>query len=383
MYQRINSHNPRTLNSVFRAVKNQRRRRVLSLLLGRPSPVDVEDLCVELAAMEEETSLRSVSDESVQSMRTDLHHVHLPILEETALVRWDRTAETVTTSEAPVLIDEWFVRILETDVPKWDEVLASLAHRRRRVVLSVLGDHDGAMDRRTLATAVADRTAADESSTEDLRVSLSHVDLPKLQQAGLVRYDADAGTVSHEGHPALDESWFAIRSDEPSRPAASTPAQTADVHALDGREALLAHAHTLFEEADDELFIMATTDGLIAEACLRRLQDALDRGVDVYVGSQTASVRDCVRERLPEAVIWEPQMDWLNLPPNYDRIGRLVLADRNAILLGTLGGGDSRETGLTGRGEDNPLVVLMRDLLGSRLDHLDAQSADFRSRLPL
>lgn len=39
------------------------------------------------------------------------------------------------------------------------------------------------------------------------------------------------------------------------------------------------------------------------------------------------------------------------------------------------------EKAMVGGGVDNPLVVLVRELLGPRLDHLDYQSADLRSQL--
>ncbi|RDI71782.1 hypothetical protein DWB78_08610 [Halopelagius longus] len=62
------------------------------------------------------------------------------------------------------------------------------------------------------------------------------------------------------------------------------------------------------------------------------------------------------------------------------------MADREAILLGSIGesNGAPVETAITG--EDNSLVILMRDLLGNRLDRLDRldrQSADFLDHLPL
>jgi hypothetical protein len=54
---------------------------------------------------------------------------------------------------------------------------------------------------------------------------------------------------------------------------------------------------------------------------------------------------------------------------------------------GTLGertaDGGYRETAITGEDEDDSLVVLLRQVLGSRLDHLDAQGEDFRSQVPL
>lgn len=133
--------------------------------------------------------------------------------------------------------------------------------------------------------------------------------------------------------------------------------------------------------------MMFTVDGLIEQACLRRIRAALDRGVDVYIGSQTPALRDLVREEAPEVTLWEPQLDWLNLPTAREKVGRLIMADREAIMLGTLGEetaeGVYEETAITGTGENNALVMLMRELLGSRLDHLDEQSEDFLSEIPL
>jgi hypothetical protein len=61
---------------------------------------------------------------------------------------------------------------------------------------------------------------------------------------------------------------------------------------------------------------MVTTDGLLRPGCVHGLQDALDRGVDVYVyvyvGSQTSAVRDLVREEVHGATIWKPQLDWFH-----------------------------------------------------------------------
>lgn len=86
-------------------------------------------------------------------------------------------------------------------------------------------------------------------------------------------------------------------------------------------------------------------------------------------------------------MIWEPQLDWLDFPPEREKIGRLVFTDREAIMIATFGemtdAGARAETAITGSGENNALVVLMRELLGSRLDHLDAQTEDVRSQLPL
>lgn len=378
-------------NPLFSAVADGRRRRVLLLLMDRTRAVTEEELAIHLAATEANTSLLDVTDEDVRSLRTDLVHVQLPALEDAGLIDWVRDEETVTTVDHPALGAPKFERIVDTNADGWDEVLASLAYRRRRIVLSILDDRGAPMAkpelaRRIVAREEGGRADLESGATETLCASLHHVHLPKLQQAGLLTYDADSGTVSYEGHPALDEEWLAADVDETPRAVVPPAEQTDNVWTIEGRDNVIARGQSLFEQADDELFLMFTTSGLLEEGCIRRLEDAVDRGVDVYLGSQTPDVRDLVRERVPEVVLWEPQMDWLNLPPDYERVGRLVFADRTAIMLATLGEKTSEdlhaETAITGAGENNPLVVLLRELLGSRLDHLDAQSEDFLSEVP-
>jgi len=352
----------------------------------------MEELFVSLAATEQEKSLLAVTSEDVQSLRLDCLHSQLPLLEDAGLITWDREAGTVTTTDAPAFADPQFRHIIETDADNWDEILDALTHQRRRIALAILRDQDEPMERRRLARAIATEESVrqftpDTESIKTVCASLHHVHLPKLQQTGLVACDADAGTVAYEGHPALDRVRFRSLIDATPRGTVPTAHRSEDIWSIEGRDDVIARGQSLFEQADDELFLMITTDGLLEAECISGLEAAIERGVDVYLGSQTREVRDLVRERLPAAVIWEPQLDWLNLPPDYEKVGRLVFADREAILLGTIGTrgeeGIPRETAITGSGENNPLVVLMRDMLGSRLDHLDAQSADVRSQIPL
>lgn len=382
-----------TDNVVFSSLSDSRRRCILLLLQDRTSAIGLQELATNLVAEEQDKPLVEVTPADVERISADLVHTHLPKLDDAGLITWDRATKTVATTNHPALPDPKFRRIIDTAVDGWDDVLANLSSKRRRVILSILKDHDGAMARAELATAVIarddDAAVADQptASTEDLLGKLHHVHLPKLQQADLVSYDGDTGTVSYEGHPALPDEWLDARGDETPRAILPTARHSDAIWTIEGRDNVIARGQSLFEQADDELFLMFTTEGLLEDGCIRRLQDAIDRGVDVYLGSQTQAVRDLVRERVPEAVVWEPQMDWLNLPPEYEQVGRLVFADREAIMLATLGeetdSGGHAETAITGAGENNPLVVLMRDMLGSRLDHLDAQSEDFLSEIPL
>ncbi len=375
--------------SVVGALASARRRHALAAVMDRSAPVGERDLATLVAAAEQCKPLVAVTREETRAVRTDLRHVHVPALADAGLVEYDPDDGTVAASDHPALGDAWLRRIVETNADGWSAVLDCLADDRRRVVLAVLAVHDGPMDRRALAREVAarDPDADGSAAVRDVLGSLHHVHLPKLVDAGLVECDDIAETVTYRGHPDVDARWFDFGADETPRTVLPDAEHADDIWTISGRSNVLARGQSLIRHADDEVFLLFTTDGLLEEECFRVIEDAVDRGVDVYLGSQTPAVRDQVRERAPEVVIWEPQLDWLNLPPNRERLGRLVFVDREAIILGTLGeegaDGGRAESAITGEGPNNGLVVTLRELLGSRLDHLDAQSEDCRSRMPL
>ena len=364
----------------------------------------VPELATVVAAAVTDRELVDVDREDRDAVHAELVHVHLPVLADAGLVEWNRTDGTVSTTAHPVLDEGWLHRTFEATDQDWDDVLRCVQDRRRRTVLAVLDERGGRLGRRELARHVAARErvvephAVPEDGLEEVLVGLHHTHLPVLEEAGLIA--TDDGQVRTTDHPALASGWLSAHvdgsDDEHSAVEGSIlpdsgvhrPAddERSDIWTIEGRHDIIARGQSLFERADDELFLMVTTEGLIEDGCVRRLRDAIDRGVDVYVGSQTTSVRDFVREELPGAIIWEPQLDWLNLPPNHEKVGRLVFADRDAVMIGTFGERDEgtvTETALTGEGRDNGLVILLRELLGTRLDHLDAQSPDFRSQIPL
>ena len=82
----------------------------------------------------------------------------------------------------------------------FDELFGALAHRRRRLILTVLQAH-GRLDVESLADriAAAERTGGDAVPDEEVtrvHVSLFHHHLPKLDEIGLVDLDPDADLVS-------------------------------------------------------------------------------------------------------------------------------------------------------------------------------------------
>ncbi len=85
--------------------------------------------------------------------------------------------------------------------PSVDDLFAVLGDARRRTVLKVLAGNQTGTDVESLATRVAARESdaaeatPSESTVRDVHVTLHHVHLPKLDDAGLVDHDRGAGTV--------------------------------------------------------------------------------------------------------------------------------------------------------------------------------------------
>ncbi|WP_255190995.1 hypothetical protein [Natronobeatus ordinarius] len=72
-------------DALIAAIANETRRQILIALAeaGPARPIDVATLCSRL----------DVDDDSSTMIR--MHHVHLPLLDDLAVVRWDRTANEV------------------------------------------------------------------------------------------------------------------------------------------------------------------------------------------------------------------------------------------------------------------------------------------------
>ena len=93
---------------------------------------------------------------------------------------------------------------MDNEPPRTDEVLGALASQRRRRVLAYLREH-GDATREELADVLTGWLATDRASgradAEDharIAISLSHVALPKLDDAGLVAVEEETDTVALE-----------------------------------------------------------------------------------------------------------------------------------------------------------------------------------------
>lgn len=376
--------------SLLAVLADEQRRRLLSILLDRGEPIPDERLARLLTAAERECVPDDVPRSAITPRRVAIEHVHAPTLAGAHLIERDRQSGTVTTTDHPAFEDPRFASIVAEGAPGWNEVLSCLADTRRRTVLATLLRGRGPMATSDVVETVATHEAASGvtgGSTDSLWASLRHVHLPKLDSAGLVEYDAASGTVAYEGHPGLDPEWVDVAPEDTPRPLLPTASRADGVWRLEGRSQIRARARTLYDIADEELFVMVTASGLLDRACIDRLADAVGRGVDVYVGSQIAAVRDRLSRAVPGATLWTLERDWLDPVGDRETVGRLVLADRSTALVGTHGltvDDDPNDvTAVTASGTDNALVLLLRELLGSQIERIEARNEDSPTGIPL
>lgn len=88
-----------------------------------------------------------------------------------------------------------------------DAVLRLLASRERRAVLRQLAEMEGRTTVRHLADSVASSRGlrGDELTREELAVTLHHVTLPMLAEAGLAEFDEREGTVRYRQVDLVEE----------------------------------------------------------------------------------------------------------------------------------------------------------------------------------
>lgn len=306
------------------------------------------------------------------------------------------------------------------------DCLASGNRRRLLGILSERAPHS--LTQRDLATYLVPgyhSDTEDRDSDADVQQALRavhHTHLPKLEAAGLIERDPDRETVAITDHLAFEDGGIVSATDPDSdadsasldrlfRALADTRRRTvldvlshqlSPIHTetltresdpdgigeIEGREQVISFGQSLCDRADEELFCMFTDTQLLEAGCLTRIRDAArERDADVYLGTRDPVVREYIQENAPEVILWEPNTDWLNLPAAGDRVGRLLLADREAVMLGTLLDqgidGVHDEQAMVGEGEHNTLVTTICQLLRPHLEEIDNDTDDIAARLPL
>jgi sugar-specific transcriptional regulator TrmB len=148
---------------------------------------------------------------------------------------------------------------------------------------------------------------------------------------------------------------------------------THDVWALSGERGIASRTEKLVDDSSQECILVLGHESAFTEGLVESLQAARERGVDVLVGTVSEDLQATVREAVPEVEVFVSGLEWLGqstLPGDDTEIGRLLLVDREAILVSSFvrtSTGDRHEQGVFGRGFDNGLVAIVRRLMATGL----------------
>ncbi len=202
-------------------------------------------------------------------------------------------------------------------------------------------------------------------------VEIQHTN-PRQYRA--VPLEEAAQTLRRQYESRVDELQETLNDIEPADPSGEKV--THEVWSLSGREGITTRMSQLLEDADEEVVFVVSSRAVLTDELVERLNETVARDVPVLVGTVSTELRDELRERIPGAEVFESKLDWLHDDADDEvAIGRMLLVDREAILLSSLDEDEQMERAIFGRGFENGLVVITRRLMATGLatihDHVD------------
>ncbi|MGB9985542.1 TrmB family transcriptional regulator [Salarchaeum japonicum] len=202
------------------------------------------------------------------------------------------------------------------------------------------------------------------------------------QQFRAVTIDEAINTLRSEYVERTESLRSALGGLEPADSAQTTDA-THEVWALSGDQGITSRTQQLIEGATDELILVIGHESIFTDQLADQLRAAQERGVNVVVGAVTDDLRTTIRESLPDIEVFVSGLEWIErspLPSDQTEISRLLLADREAILVSSFteatGARREHEQGVFGRGFDNGLVAIVRRLMATGLQLEDDPEND-------
>ncbi|AGB15889.1 hypothetical protein Halru_1275 [Halovivax ruber XH-70] len=185
----------------IQALSSPRRVATLTALARRDESMRVEDLARHVRALERETDVTAVSRREQRRVQTSLQHAHLPALAARSLVDWEHGNDWVALH--PDVSSETLRETVGEALPTAStRHIRTLSDPRRRQVLELVEECETPLSIDTLARRVASLETGGGSSSppaqtmDRVRISLVHSHLPALDDAGLLAYDRETGTVT-------------------------------------------------------------------------------------------------------------------------------------------------------------------------------------------
>lgn len=92
---------------VFKMLHSPRRRQVLAYLSAQDGPVDLDDVIVQVAAWENDTTVDAVSESERKRIYVSLYQTHMPKLDDAGLVEYDEEEGTVELTDRAQNVDRY------------------------------------------------------------------------------------------------------------------------------------------------------------------------------------------------------------------------------------------------------------------------------------
>lgn len=371
---------PALVDEVFFCLARPARRFVLSCVTNnRSRSVCRDELDTAFVGWYTQKPPNEMSTTDYRAAITALRHVHLPALVDTGFVR--EVDNLIVSNGHPALLDPGIKSaITSVESDGTGPVFEALADGERRSILDVLTHQYRPMHVEELAQELAARltTSTDPAAHERIQIRLHHQQLPKLAALGLISYDRERDLVGYQGSPAVRIPWIHSYLGPDFRSAVSDGAEP--VASIEGREQVVSCGQSMLDDAREEVFMVFTATGLLEAGCFAELTEAVERGVDVYLGTTDPVVREYIETTLPDVILWEPRQEWAEIPVVEESVGRLIVVDRKMAMVGTLctpeGERTAEERAIIASGADNILVVLLRQLVDGQRQSLEQATAE-------
>ena len=137
------------------------------------------------------------------------------------------------------------------------------------------------------------------------------------------------------------------------------------VWSIAGQDAIENRAEQLIETATNEIGLVIGDDSLLTENLVETLNEVED-DIELLVGTLTPSLQEEVQAAVPAATTFVSGLEWLhgeNTTEDDTAIGRLLLVDRESILVSSITPESKAEQAIFGEGFKNGLVVISRRLI--------------------
>ncbi len=195
------------------------------------------------------------------------------------------------------------------------------------------------------------------------------------QQFRSVPIEEAAETLRREYESRTETLVETLESIEPA-PEDDDTEVTHEVWALTGSAPISNRTQQLIDAAGRELVLIIGHRDVLTENLVAHLQVAQETGIELLIGTVSEQLRDRIQEALPNAEVFVSGLEWLSGSASDQSedvtISRLLLIDRNTILVSSVQEKDSDESldekAVFGRGFNNGIVVIARRLMATGLN---------------